>query len=1108
MNGQKGVAIIVIAMVLTGSIGLFANMNEEWTTKVTYTKISDLEGIISENAGTVNSYESYDALTNVTGWKGNTTIPLMGVDSDGNTIVSPYVISPRNNDYTYNSYKYSVNNYTLTTNITGTGVHVEVMNVHANTNKSNVVYTMTPFQENHDEWLTYSDGSELHGGITQYSAYTTDVVYIPDFVTKFQKNSLIYFIGDERQNDNSTVAFASLRDICNRLGITLTNEYLLNIQGTLIRNPSITVDKFVSEESGYSVNIHLNGIKSTTNSVKYFQGGFQGINSVGNVVWESTDVYVATNESQFSLIVGIPSQTNPTYANPYEFVTLHESDVDLNRHSENKTVTWEDVAQTTGDIYYPEINTFNYWTEFPEFKYVTDVEQLYTPNTQIKWYYMDAILSDNTRMGMYENWLYALQYGIRGFYNAGTFYYTANGEAHTDMPVYVIVSLPGQQTMDTTSRNKVATVFTDELFNHFYPSPHIGDVIALSGVSGIPDVYVSANLGTGFSNNVKVTPYISGPTLSSSSDAYFTGISSPDYFNNTGFLPNNSRHVSVNDVWFEYTADGWVMKDSDNTYPRITTDSIYGRKGYIVYCNFPDGNIEDLGFTMTYREANVSWATTQEDVSLYIDPTQQNQYSLSDGSPFYGGEIGTANSQGNTYNLRYSLTDTSSSVTTTANSSLRWISLDKMWNKLNPYTTVELQFTFNGVEGIYARNTILTNVDTSTANLYLYNVTYVGSKTTIDRILLEDGVYNGYNGSTLVWTGNLSDLDLVIVDENSYPVTVISEGYRWADNPLEDTNVGFWSNSIGLDTTLINKTVSLFIKPSFNANADSILMINAGPIFEIDAKSVGSNLYNFSYKSDVGVVSPIGQYVGLLVKLSLVDNTISFTGVSSYESPVSYSLSGPTTSFNASGMTDLNQLFFLAIGTDWDGYIADTEVDTDPMHLMWGGFGVNLANYFPSYLPGFRMTIGGVVHYGDSLTINSQEFDVIDGKITHNNKSYSVNGLAIDFSDTGHTYLRAMSNREITIDLGTTVDYTVSGTGTWYFASGGFAIDEVDAKVYKWNPGWDLSFAEMTVLFMIILIGMAVVFMRVEWIGGLDRYDIIVLGIATIISFLLIGGTR
>lgn len=220
-------------------------------------------------------------------------------------------------------------------------------------------------------------------------------------------------------------------------------------------------------------------------------------------------------------------------------------------------------------------------------------------------------------------------------------------------------------------------------------------------------------------------------------------------------------------------------------------------------------------------------------------------------------------------------------------------------------------------------------------------------------------------------------------------------------------------------------------------------------------------------------------------------------------------------------------------------FILNTRVQTDPMGRLWGDPSIYLGYYFPDYFEydsttgntgvpttAIRMLINGVVSYGTSLTINGQYMPVADGNITFTYYTYEtetipstdpnvpptetivtvtnegnmpVKGMAIDWED-GHVYLVFTEQGKTRYDLGeynttaanvtlagtdtgkdTVVADIISGTGTWYWQSNLYTINNVIETTLHLDlsqglSGWGMTLQVSMLLFAAMLIvGVAIV---------------------------------
>lgn len=93
MNGQKGLTIVVIALLLTVCIGFLFNAEQQPTAKTVYEDKADLSALMALNSTRENLTEEYNSNYNVIGWDPVDGIPVT-------TTPNYYIISPRVINYT------------------------------------------------------------------------------------------------------------------------------------------------------------------------------------------------------------------------------------------------------------------------------------------------------------------------------------------------------------------------------------------------------------------------------------------------------------------------------------------------------------------------------------------------------------------------------------------------------------------------------------------------------------------------------------------------------------------------------------------------------------------------------------------------------------------------------------------------------------------------------------------------------------------------------------------------------------------------------------------------------------------------------------------------
>ena len=1116
MNGQKGVAIIVIAMVLTGSIGLFANMNEDWTTKTVYDKVTDLEGIIGQNAGTVDSYDSFYPLRNVTGWEGkNAQIPTTNT-------TTPYVINPYRNNYIWDApVEFNMRSLTHTVGgaIFGPKDTLPFSDSAWATNKSGVTYKMYPVDGDEttagrDAWIKYTDGTYVHGGATAEDiSYSASV--LPPHLDS-QTIYLKYYVLGELQS--KTVIFDTVSDLMSKIGKTLQNNQLISIDGGYIvfagdlhatKTSQHEQDRFNNVVIAES-KIFLDGTKSNVNTIKYNNGTYSGVTTLGGVEWESQAVYFVSTQSKITITVGTPIDGEPRYADPYKLVTLEDSGYSLDEEPYSFTYNYTDNIYTTGSA---RTSVTYQWYFLDELRvrvinpiphgngstYVTlsNGETMLWPDD------FRQVWDEST-----ESYITPYTLGIRGGILGSDFSYEDG-----DFDVRAKYPVSGQTSYTTSSSGWAMFIYSDDLLNKYIPSPQIGDVVIFGKnvSSSTGEIMVATNLRQDGTSGQVTVGFIANTNLISPYN-----VISYDYQIGNNYTSNPEKLVNLMNVKFTYTSDGWIMSDvvGDTVYPRLTPRSHDSdSKGNLIFCTAPDQLSSSAPpiVKIFYTPAKIVYNTTQSGV--YLADFNETPLAYTDGTPWHGGYSVISN--GTYPSVDYVIPDADG--VDVSYDYVRWSNLEDVLRAQNGIKSLGslVQIQFESIDTPTSKTILTTDISqTVTADDSKYTVSMDSYRNRIvcdylHTVINSQGVtiWEAYSGTDVVWSGELSELYLVQaqigrITPPATQIQTILSGYAWDSNPGDDEKVVWWSNSV-LNATVVNGSVSFLFMPQSTVFTE--LQVYTGDTLVLDATPIGAN-YQLTYTLNDNEPVAIGEYVGLYVSYSVLDNTLSIQGVMSYENTKLYVLSPVVQTVPIEYTESLSYVYFITFFGDWGAYVTETVISNDPMGYLWGDFNVNLDNYLSQYFPGLRVTIGGVVRYGDSFTVNNIVFPVADGKFTYEDTQYELRGVAIDYMEDNSVIMHV--GNSATLNLGTAQNHTISGEGAWYFSSGAFEINETKVKEYKWSPGWDLSFAEMMVLFLIILIGMAVIFMRVEWIGGLDRYDIIVLGIVTIISFLLIGGTR
>lgn len=1109
-------------MLLTGSIGFFFNLKEDSSTKLTYDKIADIEGLIGNNAGPVDSVDSYNPLSNVTGWYGNSDIPEV---KEGTT---PYIVSPRNVTYTPTTYILDVTKeYVYTTSHTFDGSPIS--NSHWNTNKTATypAYPVSSFTGN-----VYSDNTPIHGG---YSNTEHQSRYdILDGVVS-QSDSILYYVNNTFVPNGSRIIFGTVSDMITKCDISLVDGMRISLSTPILYKAGVTPTIDLSEKNenaliskNTSIKVSLNGLTNNASYIIYDSGDFYGYTSANEELWvsPSSATYFYTYSSKVTLTVETPSQSEPTYADSTIYTTIKNADMyDPESLSDTFDYVLGEYPLTTGTVNTGE--TFNYlWQD--EVNYIID------------WNYESQHTWQLINQSRDESLLVPSE--IRDFFANGWRGLGVNSLSSTraeDIP-------EGQYTY--TFKNYVSKIGDQSIFD-FVSTPILFNSLDTILYSKIPNPYIgmvveiSGNVQIGLGNASIHSDLATDPNASQ-----YNWIG--DYY--MGYRMNTVI-PATDGVWnIVYTSNGWEFSGYSRMTEQITDNiGVLGHgsvtmipAGYLVLSM---GGLNTISLKILPNESNL-WNTN-------IEGVYSSGNALSNDQVFAGGQSGSVTE----YTLKYQYNDVDKSY-------IVWRSLPSILASENIVSfgnVTKIVVTINGDSSSYSGlaynfNDTYTKTVDSGVTTFRHNLSFnqfpIGQSLTIYHILgnNEEHITDHWecyltidtNKDTLLWSGQISDLmyitmgNTVIDYTKSESLTIHYTTYPWTDTPTADESVAYWSNTKG-NPTIVNESVSLLLIPlgkttvvddeTITEPVLTELDINIGDILSIRA-SPNNTQYTFSISLNNSSFTTYGTYVGLRMTFSIESKSMLVEGITEYENTKSYTISPLTMTYALTdATTSLGYIYAVANGSDWGAYVHSTKVYADPLGYLWGGFNINLDNYFHNEIPGLRMMIAGVVRYGDSLVINNVKMDIKDTQIyvpyyvekldEHNKpvldennnpvmetkyRVYSLSGMAIDYRDDNHTYLVFTKNMNKEEDLGSSVSYNVIGNGAWYFSSGAFNINKEDTKIYVWNPGWDLSFKQCALVMLITLIGFAIASTKIELLR-MERLDWIVLSIAILITFLFLG---
>ena len=380
-----------------------------------------------------------------------------------------------------------------------------------------------------------------------------------------------------------------------------------------------------------------------------------------------------------------------------------------------------------------------------------------------------------------------------------------------------------------------------------------------------------------------------------------------------------------------------------------------------------------------------------------------------------------------------------------------------------------------------------------------------------------------------VYTTDSSNLSIQLQLQEYYKIPAV---YFDPTRYMGITGTAVWSN-YDSNHSLVNTAITMLWK-----GTGTIKLNNDGPT--LDVIKTGNT---YSIRVSQEEIVPIGTYKGLEITFRATTDSVSIRGIINEQTneddiPSAYDYIPSTVVYTAgyydTDITDENTptapdtiLKLTVTSTDGYGYILDTYILTDPNSLLWTDVNINLEEYFDQYKDGMRILFQGFVRYGDQITINGQNWDIVDsgfsvtvtevitpaqGEPGDENyrppvtKTYDVpfnmNGLAVDYYD-GHCKL-IQTNGRSSVDLGEISDYVIQMSGTWFFSTSLSTISVVPSKATVWNPGWDMDMNTTLLLFAGCTIFLSVI-MMMRFRDMMGWEDIVILICSIVVPLVLVA---
>lgn len=313
-------------------------------------------------------------------------------------------------------------------------------------------------------------------------------------------------------------------------------------------------------------------------------------------------------------------------------------------------------------------------------------------------------------------------------------------------------------------------------------------------------------------------------------------------------------------------------------------------------------------------------------------------------------------------------------------------------------------------------------------------------------------------------------------------------------------------------------------------------------------QAIGSKTTGYIAYNDFVRTTTLERYSDSQWTVSYTKSYLSLENVTYSEITVENNLLGTAHTYLADTGGDFSghESAIITVGGTARIFVDNTVVQVDPLGLLWGNPSMYLGYYFQAQMTehNTRLLFNGFVKFGSTITINGETFDIIGTNIIipvreydeesqvwtiKEYREYPIKGMAVDFIGNTVSIVFTESNND-TYPVGgwtennpgllnrstvvvpnvepqatTIAGYIVSASGTWYWQSGLYTINQSTEEQYglllDGSFGLGLSGACFLMIGILIL-GIAVMNYGLRW--ELDLVDWLIL-VMTIILLAAIG---
>lgn len=287
---------------------------------------------------------------------------------------------------------------------------------------------------------------------------------------------------------------------------------------------------------------------------------------------------------------------------------------------------------------------------------------------------------------------------------------------------------------------------------------------------------------------------------------------------------------------------------------------------------------------------------------------------------------------------------------------------------------------------------------------------------------------------------------------------------------------------------------------------------NTSVVFIADAQDL-----NFSINGGAAPASPLSSsqpdmaawisgYTGKIQITINSDGTSYWQGVTTYSNTKEYTVSDYRYELTASGNVTTSPIRTITLyylnGSTGTAAIVDTWVPQDSNGLLWqdGRFPINTVFSSLWASENLRAQFNSFVTTGTGLTINGVTYPVSDGKITIDQKTFSLTGSSIEWTNADASTTLIAPNGD-TYDLGTrsgAVAFTLDGV--WYgsVSLDTFEVKNVSAKEAVYGMVPDISWIAWVFVGVVVMGTVALLATGRQ----LDIMDLVALGMMAIIGII------